>query len=83
MPAITALFLINLPNGHSVSGVEICVWTNTQAPLLTAGAFTAMLGALSLNNWAIIVGIICTAGTFVVNWYYRHREFNRNGKDQD
>ncbi|MDX7989250.1 holin [Xenorhabdus sp. 12] len=47
------------------------------------GAFTAMLGALSLNDWAIIVGIICTAGTFAVNWYYKHREFNRNGKDQD
>ncbi|MCA6222405.1 phage holin family protein [Photorhabdus antumapuensis] len=48
----------------------------------TWGAFTVMLGALSLNDWAIIIGIICTVGTFGVNWYYKHREFSRNDKDQ-
>lgn len=42
------------------------------------GSFTAMLGAMSLNDWALIVGIICTLGTFGVNWYYRRKEFQRN-----
>ncbi|GKX40445.1 hypothetical protein SOASR014_41840 [Pectobacterium carotovorum subsp. carotovorum] len=42
------------------------------------GSFTAMLGAMSLNDWALIVGIICTLGTFGVNWYYKRKEFQRN-----
>ncbi|EMH0680425.1 phage holin family protein [Klebsiella aerogenes] len=39
------------------------------------GAFTAMLGALSLDEWAVLVGIICTIGTFVVNWYYKRKDY--------
>ncbi|WP_086114015.1 HP1 family phage holin [Xenorhabdus beddingii] len=31
-----------------------------------------MLGALSLNDWAIAIGILSTIGTFAVNWYYKH-----------
>ncbi|MDE9447955.1 phage holin family protein, partial [Xenorhabdus bovienii] len=27
-------------------------------------------------------GIICTVGTFAVNWYYKHRELNRREKDK-
>ncbi|WP_370277276.1 phage holin family protein [Xenorhabdus bovienii] len=41
-----------------------------------------MFGAWSLNDWAIVVGIICTVGTFAVNWYYKHRELNRREKDE-
>lgn len=39
------------------------------------GAITTMLGALSLNDWALVVGIGCTLGTFGVNWYYKRKEF--------
>ncbi|MEM0651860.1 phage holin family protein [Klebsiella huaxiensis] len=39
------------------------------------GAFTAMLGAMSLDEWAVIIGIICTLGTFVINWYYKRKDF--------
>ncbi|MDE9495978.1 phage holin family protein [Xenorhabdus bovienii] len=46
------------------------------------GTFTAIFGAWSLNDWAIVVGIICTVGTFAVNWYYKHRELNRREKDK-
>lgn len=28
------------------------------------GGLTAMGGILSLNDWAVIVGILCTVGTF-------------------
>ncbi|AKH63881.1 MULTISPECIES: phage holin family protein [Photorhabdus] len=53
----------------------------TSPTAYTWGTFTAMLSALSLNDWAIIIGIICTVGTFGVNWYYKHRELSRNDKD--
>lgn len=39
------------------------------------GAFTTMLGALSLNDWALVIGIVCTLSTFGVNWYYKRKEF--------
>lgn len=38
------------------------------------GGLTAMSGVLSLNDWALIVGILCTVGTFVINWYYKRKE---------
>ncbi|ELV2782380.1 TPA: phage holin family protein [Enterobacter cloacae] len=38
------------------------------------GGLTAMGGVLSLNDWALIVGILCTIGTFGINWYYKRKE---------
>lgn len=40
-----------------------------------SGVSTAVFGALSLNEWAIVVGIVCTIGTFALNWYYKRKEF--------
>lgn len=34
-----------------------------------------MFGAMSLNEWALLIGIVCTIGTFGVNWYYKRKEF--------
>lgn len=49
------------------------------------GVLTATIGALSLDQWAVLIGILCTVGTFAVNWHYKRKEFNlkavRNGKD--
>ena len=39
------------------------------------GSATAVFGALSLNDLAIIIGIVCTIGTFSINWYYKRKEF--------
>ncbi|ENR0028975.1 phage holin family protein [Yersinia enterocolitica] len=39
------------------------------------GGITTMLGALSLNEWALVIGIACTVGTFWVNWYYKRKEY--------
>ncbi|HDU8310081.1 phage holin family protein [Morganella morganii] len=39
------------------------------------GVFTAAFGALSLDQWAVLIGIVCTIGTFAVNWYYKRKEF--------
>ncbi|AEL73756.1 holin [Yersinia pestis] len=44
------------------------------------GAFTVMLGSLSLNEWAIVVGIACTVGTFTINWHYKRKEFQLREK---
>ncbi|WP_072105723.1 HP1 family phage holin, partial [Salmonella enterica] len=26
------------------------------------------------NDWAVIIGILCTVGTFGINWYYKRKE---------
>ncbi len=44
------------------------------------GGITAAFGALSLNEWAIIIGIVCTIGTFGVNWHYKRKEFQLREK---
>lgn len=44
------------------------------------GGITTMLGALSLNEWAVLIGIICTVGTFGVNWHYKRKEFQLREK---
>ena len=38
------------------------------------GGSTTVGGIVSLNEFAIIIGIICTVGTFFVNWYYKKKE---------
>ncbi|EOE6700406.1 phage holin family protein [Morganella morganii] len=41
----------------------------------TWGLITSVLGVLSLDQWAVLIGIVCTIGTFFINWYYRRKEF--------
>ncbi len=43
---------------------------------LTAGA-TAAVGALTLQDVTMIVGIATALGTFAVNWYYKAKEARR------
>ncbi len=38
------------------------------------GGVTAGIGVLTLSDWAMITGIICTLGTFALNWYYKQKE---------
>lgn len=38
---------------------------------------TSIFGALSLNDIAVLVGIICTVGTFAINAYYKRKENQR------
>ncbi|MCD1124830.1 phage holin family protein [Jinshanibacter sp. LJY008] len=39
--------------------------------------FIALFGTLTLNDWAILVGIITGLGTFLVNWYYKRKDDKR------
>ncbi|WP_241170291.1 HP1 family phage holin, partial [Citrobacter freundii] len=41
------------------------------------GGLTAMGGVLSLNDWALIVGILCTVGTFGMKWHTEFGHLNR------
>lgn len=41
---------------------------------ITSGGWFSY-GALTLNDIAMIVGIVTGLGTFVVNWYYKRKEF--------
>ncbi|WP_334473598.1 phage holin family protein [Arsenophonus sp. PmNCSU2021_1] len=40
-----------------------------------ASATTFLCGALSLSEWALVTGIICSVLTVGLNWYYRHKEY--------
>ncbi|HGJ5879514.1 MAG TPA: phage holin family protein [Arsenophonus nasoniae] len=39
------------------------------------GAITTIFDFLTLDQWVAVMGIVCTIGTFFVNWYYRKKEF--------
>lgn len=45
----------------------------TTATSYTVSAGTAGAGLLSLNEWALILGIVFAALTFAVNWWYQKR----------
>lgn len=55
----------------------------TNGAAVGAGTTTTLFGALSLNDWALVIGIVCTIGTFAINWYYRDKEFRRKAGDGD
>lgn len=55
----------------------------TNGAAVGAGTTTTLFGALSLNDWALVIGIACTIGTFIINWYYRDREFRRKSGGSD
>ena len=41
------------------------------AALMSAGGTS--VAAFTLNDWAIIVGIVATIATTLLNWYYKHK----------
>jgi len=49
--------------------------TTATASYAASGA-TAAGGFFSLNEWALILGILFAALTFGINWWYQHRKFN-------
>lgn len=40
---------------------------------ITAG-LTAFAGWINLEKAAVLIGIATALGTFVLNWFYKHRE---------
>ncbi|KAF1367471.1 HP1 family phage holin [Yokenella regensburgei] len=39
------------------------------------GIITAAMAVLSLDKWAVIIGIFCTVITCMVNWYYERKKY--------
>lgn len=39
------------------------------------GIMTAVLGFFTLEQWVAVIGIVCTIGTFLINVYYRKKEY--------
>jgi len=44
------------------------------------GAICTLIGAFSLNEIAIIIGIILSIATFFINWAYKRRDFQHKKK---
>lgn len=40
-------------------------------------------GAMTLNDIAMVVGIVTGVGTFVVNWWYKRKEFRLRERDME
>ncbi|PIJ51988.1 hypothetical protein BL250_03225 [Erwinia sp. OLTSP20] len=49
---------------------------SSQLSYWVASILTAA-GALTLQDWAVLVGIIVAIGTFGVNWYYKRKLVNK------
>ncbi|HGJ5865128.1 MAG TPA: phage holin family protein [Arsenophonus nasoniae] len=39
------------------------------------GIMTTILGFFTLEQWVAVIGIVCTIGTFLINVYYRKKEY--------
>lgn len=44
-------------------------------------AFYSIVGALKLNEWALIIGIILGISTFALNWVYQQKNYKLNLKN--
>lgn len=56
--------------------------STTSGAAYGAGSASIVIGISNwgLNEWAIMIGIICTIGTFLINWYYKRQEFRLKQK---
>lgn len=50
---------------------------HTSALAQAASWLTALLGGITLEKFAVIVGIATSLGTFAINWYYKRLEARR------
>lgn len=39
------------------------------------GAVCALLGSLKLNDVAVVLGVILSIATFIINWLYKRKDF--------
>ena len=38
------------------------------------GVVSMVFDSLTLNEWAVVIGISATIFSFLINWYYKHQE---------
>lgn len=54
---------------------------HTSAVAQVASWFTVLMGGITLEEFAMIVGILTSLGTFAVNWYYARKKAQNANKD--
>lgn len=47
------------------------------------GWISLIFGSLTLNDWAIIIGMFATIFGFIVTWFYRHLEYKLRKKQAE
>lgn len=67
---------------HLTAEHRVGVDRNNMEKLRTFIAYLSGIGTavstLTLQDWALVVGIATSVGTFLVNWYYKAK---RDGRD--
>ena len=58
--------------------VERIMDRTTTTMSYTASGATAAGGLLSLNDWALIIGIVCAVATLLLNAWYQKRKDSRD-----
>lgn len=56
---------------------------HSDKPVYIASGFGAMLGAMTLQDWLIVVSIVSIAATYFTNLYFRLREDRRKAEEHD
>ena len=54
----------------------------TPVSYVTSATMT-VLGGLTINEWMAVIGIILGIATFVVNWFYKHKQFKQAQKSRE
>jgi uncharacterized membrane protein len=48
-----------------------------------ASSIATTLMGLTINEWVAVAGIVCSVGTFIVNWVYKRKYFNLEKRKLD
>lgn len=51
----------------------------TAGSYVTSGA-TTVFGVMTVQEWVTVIGLAFMAATFIVNWYYKHRDDKRKAE---
>ncbi|MCW2485951.1 phage holin family protein [Candidatus Symbiopectobacterium sp. NZEC127] len=62
-------------SGTGLIGLGASARAYAQATKESVWLLADKMAGLTLGDWAIIVGMACTIGTFAINWYYRRKEY--------
>lgn len=49
----------------------------------TVGSVTTFIGAIDMQTVAVVVGILATLGTWLVNWWYKRKEDRRAAESHE
>jgi len=59
--------------GTSSKGRSMAAQDKTGIASYVGSGIAALIGAMTVQEWAAVTGIVLGVGTFAVNWYYRRK----------